>query len=132
MHSGMPPEIAPHFMDLLWRMVPKIDDIIIRMPSVNKHINKFKLHATARYVAADEHQEVAHWMQRFDPVTATDLLLLGHVIRFNLWHELAKAMQDVGLAHIPVYQHIVLVASERGPPRCGECKAENEGSSASK
>ena len=48
--SGMPPELASHFVDLLWCVVPKIGDVIDNMPSVINHIKSFKLHATARYV----------------------------------------------------------------------------------
>ena len=70
-------------------------------------------------------------MHRLDPVTATRLLLSEYVIRFNLWREFAKAMQDVKLAHVPVYEYVAAVASGRGAPRSGECKAEDEGSSPS-
>ena len=113
--SGMPPKLVTHFMELLWCVVPKIDNVISGMPSVNKHINSYKLHATARYVAGDDYQEVAHSMHRFDPVTATCLLLSEHVIPDKSWGELAKAMQVVGLADIPVYQHVAAVASRWEP-----------------
>ena len=119
-------------MDLLWCVVPKIGDVISGMPSVNQHINSFKLYATARYVLADEYQKVAHSIHRFDPITATRLLLLEHVIRFNLWRECVEAMHKVGLEYNPVYQHVAAVASGCEAPRNGMCKAEDEGSSASK
>ena len=124
--SGMPPELVLHFMDLLWCVVPKIDDIIWDMPSVIKHINSYKLCATARYVAGGAYQEVAQSMHRFDPVTATHLLLLEHVIPDKSWRELAKAMHKVGLDRTPIYQHVEAVASGCGAPRSGKRKAEEE------
>ena len=57
-------EFVPHFVDLLRCTVPKIDDIIHVMPLVNECISNFKLHATVR----------------FDPVSATRLLLAEHVM----------------------------------------------------
>ena len=130
--SGMPPELAPHFMDLLWCVVPKIDDVIDSMPSVIKHINWYKLYATARYVVADEYQEVAHSMHSFDPVTATRLLLSEHVIPDKLWGELVEAMRKVGLECNPVYQHVAAVASgHRGTKKQYTHRAEDEGGGAS-
>ena len=88
----MPPELTPHYMDLLLCVAPKIDDIISSM--INTHINSLKLHATAR----------------FDPVTATRLLLSEHVIPHK-WLDFAKAMQGVGLAsNIDVYSRVARVA----------------------
>ena len=129
--SGMPPELGAHFMDLLWCVVPKIDDIIRGMTSVIKHINSYKLCATARYVAGGVYQEVAHSMHRLDPVTATCLLLSEHVIPDKSWGELVKAMHKVGLERTPIYQHVEAGASGCGAPRRGERKAGYEGISAS-
>ena len=93
-------------MELLWCVVPKVDDVMHAMPSVNNHINSLKLHATAR----------------FDSVTATRLLLSEHVIRFDLWSEFGKAMRRVGLERNAAYQHVAAAVhrASTGKPKAGE------------
>ena len=65
-------------------------------------------------------------MCRFDPVTATHLLLLEHVIPDKSLGELVKAMHKVGLGCTPIFQHVEAIASGCGVPRSGKHKAKEE------
>ena len=53
------------------------------------------------------------------------MLLVEHVIRFDLWREFTEAMQQVGLYNNPVYQHVAAVGYQH-TIRKGKRKAEED------
>ena len=110
----MPRLLVSHYMDLLWCIAPTIDTIITLMPSISNDINSLTLFATAKYVIATI--TPSHTTTQIRPCHGPlELLLSDHIIRHDLWRELAQAMITAGLKHNPACQHVAQHANVQIP-----------------